>query len=82
MECFFVHDSRQAKVCNQQIRIILGRSEEQIFGLQVTVHNSMVMEVGNSGKSGSNKVCGIRFVVRAFAAYAVEKFTTEGEVCD
>lgn len=47
MKLLFVHNSRQAKICDQQVRIVLGRSEQQILGLEVSVHDTMVMQIRN-----------------------------------
>ncbi len=40
----------------------------------------MVVEVGDGGEGGANKISGVGFVVAAFTAYSVEKFAAEGQV--
>jgi hypothetical protein len=42
--------------------------------------DAVVVKVCDSGKGGPNKIGCIRLVVVAFAANAVEKFTTKGKI--
>lgn len=82
VELLLIHNPRQAKVCNQEIRIVFWCAEQQILGLEVTVHNAMVVQIRNSGEDGTNQTCGVSLVVAAFAADAIEKLSTESKVSD
>lgn len=44
--------------------------------------DAVVVEIGHSGESCANEICGIGFVVASFSAYSIEEFTAKGEVCD
>ena len=82
MELLLVHDSRQPKVGDKQICVVLGCSEEQVLRLQVAMDDTMVVEIGDCGERGSNEVGGIGFVVGAFTAYAIEELAAQREICD
>ena len=82
MKGFFVHDPRQAKVGYEEVRIVFGCSEEEVFGLQVAVDNAMVVKVGDSGEGCADEVRGVGFVVAAFSTYSIEELSAEGEVGD
>ena len=82
MKRFLIHNPTQSKVGDQQIGVILGCPEKQIFRLQVSMDDAMVVQVCYSAEGGSDQVCGIGFVVTAFPAYTVEEFAAESEVCD
>ena len=82
MKSLLVHDPTQPEVRYQQIRIILGRPEKQIFRLQVTMYNAVIMQVCYSTEGCPYQVCGIGFVIGAFTAYAIEELSAEGEICD
>jgi hypothetical protein len=43
VELLFVHDARQTKVGDKEISIVFGRSEEEIFGFEITVDDAMVV---------------------------------------
>lgn len=77
---FFIHDSRETKVCNEEIGVIFGRSEEEVLGLEISMYYTVIVEVGDCGESRTDEVGGIRFVVGAFSAYAVEQLTTECKI--
>lgn len=72
VKLFLVHYSRQAKVCYQKIGVVFRSPEQEILRFEITVHNAMIVKVCDRGKSGTNEVCSVRFVVRAFAADTVE----------
>lgn len=72
MELFFVHDPGQTKVCNEKVRIVLRSSEQQIFRLQVSMDNPVVMEVCDGGQSRTNQVGRVSFVVGALSTDAIE----------
>ena len=80
MKRLLIHNPRQPKIRNQQIRVILRRPEQQVLGLEVAVYDAMVVEVGNGRESGADEVGGVGFVIGAFAADAVEELAAEGEV--
>jgi hypothetical protein len=80
VELFLVHDSRQSEIGNQQIRIILRGSEQEILWLQVSMYNTMVVEIGNSGESRSHQVGGIGFIVVTFSADAIKKLASKRKV--
>lgn len=54
MELLLIHDPRQAKIRYQQVCIVFGCSEQQILWLEVSVDNSMVVQICHGGQSGSN----------------------------
>lgn len=58
-----VHDPAQSKICNQQIRVVLRRPEQQILGLQVAMNDAMIVEVGNGGEGSADEVGGVGFIV-------------------
>lgn len=80
MELLFVHDTRQAKVCNQQISVVFGRAEQQILGLQIAVYNAVVVKIRDSGQRRSYEVCCVRLVVVALSADAVEQLASKRKV--
>lgn len=63
VELFFVHDSRKAKVSDEEVGIVFWGSEEEVFGFEVTVHYTVVVEVSDCGESCTDEVCGVRFIV-------------------
>lgn len=79
VELLLIHNTREAKVGNQQVGVILGGPEQQILGLEVAVYDAVVMEVRNGGQRRPDQVSRIALVVAAFAADAVEEFATESE---
>lgn len=82
VELLFVHDSRQAEVCNEEIGIVFWSSEEEVFGLEISVYYTVIMEVGDCGEGCTDEVCGVRFVVGALSAYAIEEFSSERKICN
>jgi hypothetical protein len=82
MELLFIHNSRQSKIRNEEIRIILRCSEQQVLRLQVAMHNAVVVKVSDSRKGSSDKISGIRFVVIAFTADAIEQLASKRKVGD
>lgn len=56
VELFLVHDAREAKIGNEEVGIVLGGAEEQVLGLQVTVDDAVVVEVGDGGEGGPDEV--------------------------
>lgn len=80
VELLLIHDTRQAEVGNQQVSVVFWRPEQQILRLEISVYDAMVMKIRNSGKSCSYEVGGIRFVVVALAANAVEELASERQI--
>ena len=80
VKLLLVHDARQAKVSDQQVGVIFGRAEQQILGLQVSMDNAVVVEIGNSGQGRADKVCSIRLVVVALSADAIEELASQRQV--
>ena len=72
MKLFLVHYSRQAKVCYQEICIVLGSSEEEILRFEVTMYNAMIVEVCDCGKSCTDEVGSVGLVVGTFATDTIE----------
>lgn len=82
MEGLFIHDARQTKVGNEQIGIVLGRAEEQILGLEIAMHNAVLVKVGYCGQSSAHQVRSIRLVVAALAAYPIKELASQRQVRD
>lgn len=82
VKLLLVHDARQAKVGNEQVGIVLWRAEEQVLGLEVAVHDAMVVQIGDGRKGGAHELRRVGLVVVALAADAVEELAAEGEVGD
>jgi hypothetical protein len=80
MKLLFVHDPRQPKIRNQQIGIVFGRPEEKILGLEIAVHDTVVVEICDGGEGRADQVCSVRLVVVALTTYAVEQLAAEREV--
>lgn len=75
MELLFVHYSRETKVGDEEICIVFGSSEQEVFRFEVTVNYTVVVKVGNCGQGCADEICSIGFVVGAFAAYTIEELT-------
>ena len=43
VEGLLVHDSRKAKVGDEQVGIVFGGAEKEVFGLEVAMHDAVVM---------------------------------------
>jgi hypothetical protein len=82
VELFLVHDTRQSKVGDQQISIVLWRPEEQVLRLQIAMYDAVVVEIRDGRESGSNEVRSVGFVVIAFSADAVEQLAAERKIGD
>jgi len=80
MELLLVHDAGEAKISDEQISVVLRSTEQQILGLEIAMHNTVVVQIGDGGEGGSNQVGGIRLVVVALAADAIEQLAAEGKV--
>src|SRR5699024_9763330 len=82
MELLFVHDPRQTKVCDQQVCIIFWGAEQEVFWLQVAMHDTMVVQISHCGEDRADEVCSVGLVVAAFTADAVEQLSSESEIGD
>jgi hypothetical protein len=80
VELLFVHYPRQTEISYQQVGVVFWSAEEEVFGLEISMHDAVVMEVCDCGESGTDQVGGVGFVVAAFAADSVEEFAAECEV--
>jgi len=82
VELLLVHDPRQTEVRDQQVRIVLRGAEQEVLGLEVAVHDAVVVQVGDGGEHRADEVCGVGLVVAALAADAVEELSPEREIGD
>lgn len=82
VELFLVHDAGQAKVGDEEVGVVFGGAEQQVFGLEVAVDDAVVVEVGDGGEGGAHQVGSVCLVVATLAADAVEELAAEGEVGD
>jgi hypothetical protein len=82
MELLLVHDSGQAKIRNQQIRIVLWCPEQQVLRFQITMHNAMIMQISHRGQDRTNEVGRIGLVVAAFTTDAVKELSTQSKFGD
>lgn len=80
MELLLVHNPGQPEVGDQKVRIVLWCAEQQVLGLQVAVHNSVVMEIGHGREDGANEVRGVGLVIAAFATDAIKQLSAKGKV--
>ena len=80
MELLFIHDSRQSKVGNEEVRIVLRRSEQQVLRLQVSVDNAVVVKVCDCRQRGSDQIASVGLIVVSFSTDAIEKLASKREV--
>lgn len=80
VELLLVHDSRKPKIGDKQISIVLWCSKQQILRLQISVHDTMVVEICDCRESSPDQVAGIGFVVVSLATDAVEELASKGKV--
>lgn len=73
-----VHYSRQSKIGNQEICVVLWRAEKEILGFQVTVNDAVVVKVGYSREGGAYEVCSVRLVVASLATYSIKELSAKG----
>lgn len=73
-----VHYSRQAKIGNQEISVVLWRAEKEILGFQVTVNDAVVVKVGYSREGGAYEVCSVGLVVASLATYSIKELSAKG----
>ena len=82
VELVLVHDAREPEVGDEQVGVVLGRAEQQVLGLEVAVHDAVLVEVGNGRQHRADQVRRVRLVVRALAADAVEQLAAQRQVGD
>lgn len=82
MKLFFIHDTGQAKIGDEQVCVVLGRAEQQIFRLQVAMHDAVIVKVSHGGQCCAHQLGRISLVIAALAADAVEELPPECEVGD
>ena len=46
VELLFVHDTGETEVGDQEVGIVFWCSEKQVFGLEIAMHDAVVVEVG------------------------------------
>ncbi len=80
VKLLLIHDSRQPKICYQQICVIFWCSEEKVLWFQVSMYNSVVVEVGYSGQGSTNEVRGIAFKVATLPTNSIEELSSKCEV--
>ena len=54
VELLFIHNSRETKVCNEKVGIVFWGSKEEVFWLEVSVDDTVIVEVGYGGESRSD----------------------------
>ncbi len=59
VELLFVHYSRKTEVGYQQVGIVFWCAEEEVFGLEIPMHDPMVVQVGYGRESCSNQIGGV-----------------------
>lgn len=73
-----VHYSRQAKIGNQEISIVLWRAEKEVLRFQVTVNDAVVVKVGYSREGSAYEICSVGLVVASLATYSIKKLSAKG----
>lgn len=73
-----VHYSRQSKIGNQEISVVLWRAEKKILRFQVTVNDAVVVKVGYSREGCAYEVCSVRLVVASLATYSIKELSAKG----
>ena len=98
MELLFFHDTAQPKVGNHDVRIVSNSSEEQIFGLEITMNDATDMDILHSLHDSANQLGSIavsvsrrlqnkkaiyaRLMVVTLGAYPVKKLSATAQVED
>lgn len=73
-----VHYSRETKIGNQKIGIVLWRAEKEILGFQVPVNDAVVVEVGYGREGGAYEVCSVGLEVASLATYSIKELSAKG----
>src|SRR5712671_1126507 len=96
MEFLFFHDAAQSKVGNHDVRILSNCSEEQIFGLEITMDDTTVVDILHGLHDSAHQArritksvlvkvqdirpLGLRLMVVTLGAYPVKEFTSTAQV--
>ena len=80
VELFLVHDAGQSEIGNQEVSVILRRAKQQILRLQVTVHDAVIVQVGDGRQDGADEIRGVGLEVAAFTTDAIEELSTQREI--
>ena len=54
VKSLFVHDSREAKIGDEEVSVVFRGAEEEILGFEITMNDAMVVEVSDSGEGGAD----------------------------
>lgn len=82
VELLLVHDAGQTEIGNQKVGIILRRAKKQVLRFQVTMHDAMIVQVGDGRQDSANEVRSVGFEVAAFTTDAIEELSAQREVGD
>jgi hypothetical protein len=98
MELLFFHDTAQPEVGNHDVRILRSSSEEQVFGLEITMNDTAVVDIldglhdsayqlGSIAGSFSRRLQDkraiyARLMVVTLGAYPVKELSTTAQVED
>jgi hypothetical protein len=82
VKLLLVHYARKSKISDKQIGVVLWCAEEQVLGLQVAMHDAVVVQIGDSGEGSPDEVGSIGLVVVSFAADAVEQLASQSKISD
>ncbi len=63
MKLFFIHDSRQTKIGDEEICVVFGGPKEEILRLQISMHDAVVVQIRDRGQCRPDQVGSVRFVV-------------------
>lgn len=78
MKGLVIHYSRQAKIGNQEIGVVLWRAKKEILGFQIPVNDAVVVKVGDGREGGAYEVCSVGLVVASLATYSIKELSTKG----
>lgn len=76
MKLFLVHDPRETEIRNQQVRVILWCSKEEVFRFQISMNDAVVVEIRYRGERGADEIRRVAFVVAPFSTDAVEQLAS------
>lgn len=82
VELLLVHDTRKSEIGDKQIGIVLWCSEQQVLRLQISVHDTVVVEICDCRESSPDQVAGVGFVVVSLTTDAVEELASKRKVGD
>jgi hypothetical protein len=98
MELLFFHDTAQPEVGNHDVRILRSSSEEQVFGLEITMNDTAVVDILDGLHDSAHQLGSIagsvsrrlqdkkaiyaRLMVVTLGAYPVKELSTTAQVED